>query len=605
MWAHFKPGTVELLNPTYDPASTLRKLSFKNPRNKDYLKSWKFQSSKIASGKSKKRNPQDQEAASNGKLSSVTGAVAHLADTVSANVPVLTPLSKPLGWVANVATRALSAFGLAKPGNEAGPQMMFTKLATNPLNVDGLDYISTTGFTAGNKLQHDPRVLPCDYDEMAFDNILTRFAYWESVLITTSTTADGVIYSVGLNPANFVTAATTVGAYNVLPAGLFSKLFKCWRGDLMMRLKFVKTKYHNCTLVVAYYPGVIGTVSDPDNTQWVTREIIDLQAGEEWTYRFAFANQYCYMPVGDNYGRVVVAIQTPLTCPDTASNTVEMLVEWAVAPGSEWIQPNTVPLICAFQSPALDKNNRHRTNPPTISASALPVKKEKDRDETSEWVMQSNDSELCRQHESGVFNAQQKFTDFQMDTAATCVGERLMSLRQLLKLGTTIQDFASGVGSINVRTWTPDVIQTSVSSNKIYDYFNVFSPLFRFRRGGMGVRGYGWTTAMSPFTGLFTRSTVPSSTLFATSTPTSPLAVQYKPMEPMTGFDIGLPSWQCAPIVLNKYDGVDTTIEPQLFVTNSLLMYPHGGTVSVTWTRYVRDDFSLHYYIGVPPLSIA
>lgn len=174
IYASFKEGSVKLFNPTAPSFITAKQ---------------KAQSSMFDKEKEKAAKP-----------SAVLRDVGNLTGQLIENVPVLAPLSKPVNWVSKFLSKGLSTFGFAKPidirPRNAGlrPGDLGDYAVT-----DGMCYGEQLGFTKENELQFYHDLVGQPHDEMAFDNILTKFSYLNKVEMTTST-AVGSVYSLDLSP---------------------------------------------------------------------------------------------------------------------------------------------------------------------------------------------------------------------------------------------------------------------------------------------------------------------------------------------------------------------------------------------------------------------
>jgi len=293
LYAYFKPGTVELINPTYKTPAAVRKLpSGMKPQS----------NSKVV----KKKGPLQEQEQMGPTLSNMFKSLKDTASMIGEGIPMLKPVTGPVAWVSNLSSKALSAFGWSKPSCETPWMRTSTSNGLIPyiFNIDGTVMDQQMGFSATNKLQYYGNVGGNDYDEMVFDNILTRFANWTTGSFTTLT-EPGILATYQLAPSYYVDASPGGGYMYNLPVGLFGKLFQYWRGKFRMRIKFAKTEYHNAKIVVAFFPGVT-SVADLTSTQWVHREILDLSLGNEWSFEFPYTHQVPYISVDLACGCVTI-----------------------------------------------------------------------------------------------------------------------------------------------------------------------------------------------------------------------------------------------------------------------------------------------------------
>lgn len=569
-YAYFKPGTVELVNPTYyEPAIA------------PLPKGMKPQATK---GNSKKKGgPANEKEQILGTYSGMFKALSDTATMVGEGIPMLKPVSGPVAWVSNLSSKALSAFGWSKPSDESAWQRM-TRDFTIPhiFNHDGVVIDAQMGFSTMNKLQYYDNVGGNNYDEMVFDNILTRFAVWGTYSFTTATAKGTRIATFQLRPSEFTDASPGGGYFFNLPVGLFSKLFKYWRGKFRMRIKFAKTEYHNAKLAVAFFPGVT-SVNLLASTQWVHREIIDLATGNEWTFEFPFTHQVPYIDTTVSYGCVYLGVVNELIAPDTCSSTVQFVVEWCLAPGSEWIRPHSINVL---------PDNRPIILPIAHELKPLPSGNLK-----LPKGMQVQSKETCKLHEDGSFNVTGQ-KDFQLDTAAACVGERLTSAKQLIRVGSPYFP-VSGTASYRINPYV--VCGSQGAAAKMIDYYNVFQSMFRYQRGG-----FCTTLVMNVATGNHTPIISRSCNGSLNTLVQSGVTIDHdmSPIDDIINAGHGtwtLPAWQTAPLRLPAYEAQVTTGYTDLFNDTVVELDSMSQTLSFQIQRQPREDFSMHFFLGTPP----
>lgn len=210
------------------------------------------------------------------------------------------------------------------------------------------------------ELTVDPRILnldPCD--EMETSYILQKESY---LAYGTWATADAVgtgIFYMKVNPqlvSNGAASAHSSYTSGYTPMAYLNEMFAAWRGDIVVRLKVICSKYHRGRLRVTFDP--LGTLTaTTDYSHVAITKIIDIGVSDEveftipytqslpWlrTYSTSITNNwssssYSAPTYGYDNGTLTVRVLNNLSAPiDTAS--VRVLVFVKGAPNLEFANP--------------------------------------------------------------------------------------------------------------------------------------------------------------------------------------------------------------------------------------------------------------------------
>jgi len=220
--------------------------------------------------------------------------------------------------------------------------------------------------------------------------------------------------------------------------------------------------------------------------------------------------------------------------------------------------------------------------------------------------------------------ADAELTGPQTDTAQLCVGEKLMSLRQLIKYPA---DFISSINKVSASSdaaggagpfyYQPHMFGSTVaagtSSTNFRDFLDKLGPYFRFNRGGMRVR-MAITNLGGFAAGVGSAWVYPAvnNGVFGTDARPAPFGSNFEiPAGPNSAVGqfakFTLPAWQTVPMVPNNYL-LSTQAPPGgLYPSQSSLIVqftglgPSNTNYKVRFIRQPADDYELLFFIG-PPL---
>jgi hypothetical protein len=179
-------------------------------------------------------------------------------------------------------------------------------------------------------------------DEMSIKYISSIPAYyntltWDAFTGCGNTVAGTNLATIKFEPNTFSTTVSTAGYtyYDTVPFAYISQFFRYWRGDIALRLKFVKTQFHSGRIEILWNPFFQGSNSDEFRTQ-LYRDIIDIRECNEYTVVFPFTSNLQMRDAWDGYEApaqpadspaAFINITTPLVAPATAPQSVKIIVE--------------------------------------------------------------------------------------------------------------------------------------------------------------------------------------------------------------------------------------------------------------------------------------
>jgi hypothetical protein len=476
--------------------------------------------------------------------------------------------------------KVASALGFSRTPLDEAPRLVSQYPMPYAANVEGPDVSLPLSLTIQPTLKFEPALSGKNEDEMALDYFLTKFGYHTNVNITTSTAAGTNILNETLGLAYRATGEENYPK----PYQMVGALFRFWRGNFRIRIKFVKTKMHTARLMIAFFPGVIGSCT-LDQCEYAHRDIVDIASVDELVYELPYTSRFPYLNAGASddqgvYGSFQILVVNQLQAPSTCANNIDMIIETAMGAGAEFYQP----------APAFESY--------PVAQAGL----------TSGLVKVSTLSDA-------------KITPVQCETAQLCVGEKLMSLRQIIKypssLGRSemwISTTTSSGGYLGPIYYQPHCIGCCLADGSdtalAGDYLNLLAPYFRFSRGSMRVRGGVLAPTLSPALGAVLNAEVRTAGelgLFGVTAAldTRPFGGDFN-VEPNVFFKYLLPAWQSCPLVPLNYVKASDTPPYQQIHHNQSALYISGWTglndtaVEIPLSRQPADDYELIGFVGPP-----
>jgi len=462
------------------------------------------------------------------------------------------------------------------------------------------------GHTIQPSLKFEPTLSGKTEDEMAIDYFVTKFGFSKTINITSSQTAGTVILNQTLGPS--YTTSTVNERIMPKPYQLLGTIFNHYRGNIRIRIKFVKTKMHAARLAFCYLPGVLSDVTTAQ-MEYVHREIVDISAIDELCYELPYASQFPYLQTqglgtASNYGSFQIVVINPLQAPSTVANNIDLLIELAMGEGSEWFSLAPV----SYQLPTLALASV--TASTETKAARNPLLNQPQSGLTAPTVQVATLSDAIP-------------TGHQIETSQLCVGEKILSLRQLIKVPCDLVSSAeyitvtsNSAGNLAPMFFNPFLIggtdPSGALSIRTNDLLAQIAPYFRFSRGSMRVRGdFGNSTAFPQPWGLGTY-------VSATCKPVSNQGICGIDSSPATGAYTGelqsvqegfwkftVPPYQMVPMIPHHYARSDSPINTNnISRQNSLQIRGSGfgisGNYIIKMSRQPADDYELIGFIGPP-----
>lgn len=423
-----------------------------------------------------------QEIESTGVISGGLALAATMANALS-SVPVLTAAMTPISWLLEASSKAASYMGFSAPVVATAPHKVVHDSVAYLTNFDKHAAAQPLSLSVRRHVPLEPSLAGTTDDEMSIDYLKGRFAYLVRYQWSNAETANTLLFTLKLAPREWYsnTVEGVITYYNPTPVNFLTRLARYWRGSLLVKLRFVKTEFHLGRLRVVFDPLNSNTAGAVNNSSeaMAYRRTIDIRGGNEVTLRIPFISDIDWRTTdptipSQSLGNLYFYVEDPLTVSAAAAaTTIGIIVEvagggdFAVA-GRRFPDYVTVTPVAQVQSGLA----HFQSGLSEVGAVATSGRDPHCLDAVTDFAPVSG-------------------TSANENAAASCMGESIVSLAQLLKSGGTINSAwvsigASGAADVHPFHWqynsSDGAVVTTGGTN---DPFSIMSAIFCLVRGGV------------------------------------------------------------------------------------------------------------------------
>lgn len=399
-----------------------------------------------------------------GPLTSVLAKVSR-ATGVLGSIPVLGPWASQVSWLSEILASSASYMGWSKPTALAAPLRMHRQVLPFSGSSDVAAYPHTLGVMSTNSVISHTGVGNTEHDEMSIDFIKSQYAYISTINWTSANTAGTNLQTFGHRLDDKYVSWSK--GFAATPICFLANLFTYWRGGIIFRFKLVKTEFHRGRLMVAYSPLSYAT-TDANftyaNSELIFREIIDISTTSEFEVCVPYMVAKNWTTQTATAGTMLLFVENQLTAPPTVSSTVPIIVEVKGASDLEFGAPTNT--IMELYAPSTNQMADPYVATPCITL--------------------------------GVSSPQP-------DIAAYTMGEKVTSLRQLVKRMSGLFSSVSSIPASNslqlpgYSVWVTTQAATTAGAlsrpNTGCDIINLIQGLFLFTTGSMRFMVYAKSAA--------------------------------------------------------------------------------------------------------------
>jgi hypothetical protein len=277
-----------------------------------------------------------------GPVSKAFSFISTVADALTI-VPALAAVAGPVKWAANILSGVAASLGYGKPFDSGPIVRHIPDPNPNIANCDGQDFSIPLAASCENKVALLENVGGPNMDEMAFSRFLGIYTYFGTYNWVAGAAYGATMLSQALGPQKFGTSSTDTGGQvfrTAPPMGYLAYMFNLWRGGFKLKVTFIGTRYHQGSVLIAFYPGFISGTPTIAQAIFANHAVLDLSAGSVFEVEFPFVGPLRYREYNDSMGTVIMYVNTPLTFPGNVANNIDIMFDIAASEGFEFAMPS-------------------------------------------------------------------------------------------------------------------------------------------------------------------------------------------------------------------------------------------------------------------------
>lgn len=523
------------------------------------------------------------------------------------DVPLISQIRQPLTWALDSSAAVAKISGFSKPETLNVPALMKQTPTHFMANYDGVNLSHSLGLAAENSVEALPGMVGTDVDEMNLGHVMRTPCYVGHFSWSTSAANGAVLYSNPIHPLAFgvtVPSSTSDVAKAVPLISYVTALCAFWRGSIDITFKFVKTKFHSGRVRIFFQPGKVDAFQSV-NSNYNYSQVVDLRSEDTVVFRVPYVSTKPWMyttpsnsTTGELHftGLLHVEVLNELMATSTVSGTIDVLVEISAGPDYEIAAP----------SQSLYQPTR------IVGSSTSLLKRLRIKAQVGE--------ELNRETEQTIINKDQlgsKGTGSSWLNNTSMIGEKLVSVRQLIKRSQKVSVFTPGTTNI-VSPWRFVDAQTRVISTPAtptdFGYLDYLAQIYGFYRGSVNLKFVpsDFQTTRASIEALVNRndaSPILSNNIVTTSTPLSAnqmrnggVQIVFQDIEGC--IDVHIPYYSnvhMCPVtnLPQNIDNQNLSLFPQLL----LVLENLSATATYKIFRSGGDSFQFGYLLGTPLVS--
>jgi hypothetical protein len=531
------------------------------------------------------------------------------AATILARVPLLSAYAGSVSWFADLGASAAKVFGWRKPIVIKASERITQNYLPYAANTDGPDMSFPLSLSYENSVGIACGFSGTDVDEMDFTYLATIPAWSATIPWTAAYTAGTQLSALYVSPNTSIhtTTVNTATFNHYIPFQFLAQHFNLWRGSLVYKIKLVKTEFHSGRLSIQFSPynGEIATVAVPTvgGMPYLHRQIIDIRETNEFTFVVPFVSIAPYKKTTDNAegftGVLTIVVIEPLVAPAAATQSISVIIEKAAGPDFELAIPEN--------------------NPQSFFSGITP----QSGDVFSSASVGSN---ACSHFDSTIGTSLVKGDNYL--NSLHCIGERISSLRSLLKLPYQLVNLVVPTANLYIHVLPYGISSGTVNGavntppSVLNDFYSRFASLYVYSRGGVRLKYLDNTAVTSPNPIAITLDTLgpltaPLQQSILTYSATNSSAETFNSRRgglPVHYYRAGysgevqIPQYNqyhsrlnsdCVTNVINPYDSGAKRICPSLIVTRNFL--PNVASDAAI-LRSGADDLNFGGFLSIPPM---
>lgn len=233
-----------------------------------------------------------------GTISGPATAVSHVADMMS-KIPYIGPFAKATSIGAKAVSSIAKLFGYSNPPVIDDVHGFHPKAFHAFANVETRMPIDKLCIDPKNEVTIDNSIANIDpEDPLSLANTIGRESFIKSNVWTSADAVSTPLFTGYVLPGqtSFIVSAPQTGNF-MTPLAYFGRMFEYWRGSMIYRIKFIKTKYHKGRLLIAWDPNV-SLIGVTNVETAVYSRVVDLATDDEIEFEIPYKAYTPYLANG-------------------------------------------------------------------------------------------------------------------------------------------------------------------------------------------------------------------------------------------------------------------------------------------------------------------
>ncbi len=441
----------------------------------------------------------------NASPSAGIGQISEGLSTLS-RIPILGNMFTKPAWITSAAANIFKILGFSKPTVQG--LVCETKLRTQVrmANYDGADASHKLALSSTNEVETKAGLAGTSADEMDLSHVLSIPNFWDRFTWSTSNITNAILWDNFVTPFKVKSFSDTItDRFRCTHMGYVANTHGYWRGSIVYTFKFVKTQFHSGRLRISFIPFYYNEdVSDgtPDISK-TQKVIVDLRTATEVAFTVPFVStrpwMFCIRPeaswLGTNNalmynavtGIVRVEVLNQLVAANNVFQSIDTIVEVNGGPDLTFAAPTApsyVPYAGTFTAAEDAREKRQHdeeydnnvdSGPSVIRAQMMGENEAIPRNDAQHGVHPSTiDTHMINSNWS---------------PEAHCIGEKIMSVRQLVKRFGDFFNISLGAqatsSSVIIAPFSVAHPVVAVGGTKTISMFEYYYFLYAFYRGSM------------------------------------------------------------------------------------------------------------------------
>lgn len=308
-----------------------------------------------------------RERRDNGPISSGL-KIAAKATSVLGRIPILKAVAGPTSFFLDVASDVARVFGWSRPLDTAKAERRLIAAAPYACNFDspafGMPLTNCVDTSVGTL----PNFAGSELDEMTLTSFVTRYSYLARYNWSNSALAKDNLAHIGVYPwgayRTITHSSPSLTYIQHTGPSFVANMFRFWRGSMKYKFKLVKTEFHSGRLIITFVPfdyrqtppSTTGLTTDME--RYAAKTIIDISSVIEFEIVVPFISNTPWAEYNTAIGFLDVFVLDPLKAPNTVSSSVTILLEVAMCPDAQFNEYHSenirTPFVPAFRYEGAD-----------------------------------------------------------------------------------------------------------------------------------------------------------------------------------------------------------------------------------------------------------